>query len=67
MGIDLFTLLVILAVAAVIIILALGVGNFGRGGDAKTSNKLMRWRLIAQAGAVVLILVLILVRQMGGE
>lgn len=45
----------------VVIILALGLGSFAKGGEvAKThSNRLMRYRLIAQAGAVLVVVVLV--------
>ena len=49
---------VILAVAAVAVIVILGIGRFGRGSaeDRIASNKLMQARLIAQAIAIVLII-----------
>lgn len=57
--------LFILAAAAVLgtaAILLLGIGNFGRGGDPKQGNKFMRWRIVAQFVAVLLILLFVLVR-----
>ena len=41
----------------VVIILALGLGSFAKGGDGSgnRSNRLMRYRLIAQAVAVIFI------------
>ncbi len=41
----------------VVVILALGLGNFAKGGDgsASRSNKLMRYRLVFQAIAVIFI------------
>jgi len=53
------------AVLGVAVILLLGIGNFGKGGDPKTANKLMRWRIIGQAIAVALILLFVLVRRGG--
>ena len=51
-------ILAALAVLAVTAILATGIGGFARGGDfnRKHGNRLMRWRLIAQAVAIALIL-----------
>lgn len=64
---PLFTV-VIIAVFAVLVILMIGLGSFARGGDfnKKNSNKLMRYRIIAQAIAVVLILGFIWLRGTGG-
>ena len=50
------TLLTILAVAAVTVILGMGIWNMLKGGDGNTSQKLMRARVIAQAIALVLLL-----------
>lgn len=63
---PLFTV-VILAVFAVLVILMIGLGAFARGGDfnKKNSNKLMRYRIIAQAIAVVLIIGFIWLRGTG--
>lgn len=42
---------------AVLAILMLGIGSFGKGGEfnRRNANKIMRWRIIAQAVAVALI------------
>ena len=53
------------AVLAVAVILLMGIGNFGRGGDPKTANKLMRWRIYGQFIAVALILLFVVVRRGG--
>lgn len=47
--------IVVLAVAG---ILLFGVGSFGRGGEfnRRNANRIMRWRIGAQAVAVALIL-----------
>ena len=57
---PLFTI-VILAMAAVAIILMIGIGGFGRGGEfnRKYANKLMRLRIFAQFIAVLLILLFV--------
>lgn len=53
------------ACLAVAGILLWGVGTFGRGGEynARNANKIMRYRIIAQAVAVALILVFVWVRR----
>ncbi|UWQ14707.1 twin transmembrane helix small protein [Aliiroseovarius sp. M344] len=56
--------LVVVACAAVLIILMLGIGSFGVGGKTahKYSNKMMRWRVAAQAIAIALILLFVWLR-----
>ncbi|AXC49330.1 twin transmembrane helix small protein [Paracoccus suum] len=55
--------LVVVAVGAVVAILATGLGGFARGGEfnRRNSNRLMRWRIIAQAIAIAVILLYITV------
>ncbi len=50
-------LMILLAMAAVVIILMLGIGSFAKGGETnkKYGNKMMRWRLAAQFIAVMMI------------
>ena len=50
------------------VILIRGISTFGKEGveNAKRANKFMRWRLIAQFVAVVLILVFVYFRRQGG-
>ena len=50
-----------LAMLAVLAILATGIGGFAKGGDwnRKHGNWMMRWRLIAQAVAVALIMLFV--------
>ena len=57
-----------LSVAAVLIILMMGIGTFGKGGEfnRKHANKSMRWRSGAQRFAVILILVFVFLRSEGG-
>lgn len=64
---DPLFIIVAIAVLVVLGILMLGISNFGRGGEdaAKKSNKLMRWRIYAQAVAVALILLFVYVRGKG--
>lgn len=49
---------IILVMLAVMVVLMLGLGSFGKGGSfaRKHSNKMMRYRIIAQAVAIGLIL-----------
>ena len=49
-------IITIVALAAVAIILFMGLWNMFRGGDPNMSQKLMRARVIAQAVAIVVIL-----------
>lgn len=57
-----------IACIGVLIILLIGIGGFAKGGDfnRKHANRLMRYRIYAQAVAVALILLFVLVRRMGG-
>jgi hypothetical protein len=48
--------LVAVAVAAVMVVLLLGLFNMLRGGSPNLSQKLMRWRVGLQFGAIVLIM-----------
>lgn len=47
----------VLACLVVLIILMIGIGSFAKGGEfnRKHSNRLMRYRIIAQAVAVIII------------
>ena len=58
---DPLFIIVILAMAAVAIILMIGIGGLGRGGEfnRKYANKLMRLRIFAQFIAVLLILLFV--------
>ncbi len=61
---DPLFIIVVLAVVAVVIVLMLGLGGFAGGGafNKRNSNKLMRYRIIAQFVAVVLIMAYIWLR-----
>ncbi|MCQ0972189.1 twin transmembrane helix small protein [Paracoccus sp. TK19116] len=54
-------LLAVIAVLAVTIILATGIGGFAKGGEwnRKHGNRMMRWRIIAQAVAVAIMLLVL--------
>ncbi|GGD24084.1 twin transmembrane helix small protein [Sinisalibacter lacisalsi] len=64
---DPLFLVVVVAVAAVAIILLTGIGGFARGGDfnKKHANRIMRWRIYAQALAIALILLFVWIRRGG--
>jgi Hypoxia induced protein conserved region len=51
--------LVPLAVAAVAVVLLLGLANFARGGSPQRSQKLMRLRVLLQFVAIVIIMLTI--------
>jgi Hypoxia induced protein conserved region len=44
------------AIGSVAVVLLLGLGNMLRGGSPNTSQKLMRWRVILQFGAIIAIM-----------
>ena len=53
--------LALLALAAVAIVLALGLWNMARGGNPALSQKLMRWRVAMQFVAIIVVLAAIFV------
>ncbi|MEX0285877.1 MAG: twin transmembrane helix small protein [Paracoccaceae bacterium] len=69
MGGDFLFTVIIIAMAAVVIILMIGIGGFARGGafNKKYSNKMMQLRIAAQFVAIVLILLFIWLRSQGGS
>lgn len=56
-------ILVGVAVAAVAIVLFLGLANMMRGGSPNLSQKLMRWRIGLQFIAIVIIMSVLFFRQ----
>lgn len=68
---DPLFIMILLLCLAVVVILALGLGNFAKGGEegSKKSNKMMQYRIIAQAAAVGLIVLFVVLRGLfgGGE
>jgi uncharacterized membrane protein affecting hemolysin expression len=52
---------------AVLVILMIGIGGFAKGGEfnRKHANRIMRYRIIAQAIAVALILAFVVLRRGG--
>jgi uncharacterized membrane protein affecting hemolysin expression len=57
--------IVALACIAVLVILLIGIGGFAKGGDfnRKHANRIMRYRIAAQAVAVALILLFVWLRK----
>lgn len=53
---DLFSILVPVALGAVLVVLFLGLWNMMRGGSASRSQTLMRWRVGLQFLAIVVIM-----------
>ena len=58
---DPLFILIIISMAVVLIILMVGIGGFGKGGefDRKYANKIMRLRILAQFLAVAIILLFV--------
>ena len=53
---NIFDFLVPLAIGAVAVVLLLGLWNMLRGGSANRSQTLMRWRVILQFVAIVIMM-----------
>lgn len=64
---DPLFLIAAFACLAVLVILMIGIGGFAKGGEfnRRHANRLMRYRVIAQAIAVALILAFVLLRGRG--
>jgi hypothetical protein len=64
---DPLFILIVLVMASVVGVLMFGIGSFAKGGDfnRKYANKAMRWRIIAQFVAVMLILLFTYLRSKG--
>ena len=56
------------SVLVVLAVLLFGIGTFAKGGEfnRKYANKIMRYRILAQAIAVAVILAFVFFRRMGG-
>lgn len=65
---DPLFLIVAAACLVVVFILALGIGGFAKGGEfnRKNANRLMRYRIYAQAIAVALLMAFLYFRSSGG-
>ncbi|WP_170476927.1 twin transmembrane helix small protein [Ruegeria arenilitoris] len=64
---DLLMVVLLLAMAAVVAVLVIGISNFGKPGRdaALKSNKMMRLRILFQFIAVVLIVLYVYLRGQG--
>lgn len=64
---DPLFIIVAIAVLIVLAVLMTGIGGFAKGGDfnKKHANRIMRYRIYAQAVAIVLIMIFVLVRRGG--
>ena len=64
---DPLFLIAAFAALVVLVVLAVGIGGFARGGEfnKKHGNRMMRWRLYAQFSAVVLIMIFLYFRTRG--
>jgi hypothetical protein len=51
------TIFVVIAIAAVAVVLVLGLWNMMRGGSPSRSQNLMRWRVLLQAIAIAVIMI----------
>lgn len=65
---DPLFIVVVVAMLAVVGVLLFGIGSFAKGGafNKKYANKAMRWRIIAQLVAVILIVIFVLLRNGAG-
>jgi hypothetical protein len=66
---DPLFIVVAIAVLGVGAILMVGIGGFARGGEfnRKHANRIMRYRIMAQAVAIVLILLFVAYRRFSGQ
>lgn len=53
---NFFDYLVPISIAAVFIVLCLGLWNMMRGGPGNTSQQFMRWRVVLQFVAIIIIM-----------
>lgn len=65
---DPLFIIVALACVGVLVILLFGIGSFAKGGDfnRKHANRIMRYRIVAQFVAILLILLFVWFRRSGG-
>jgi nitrogen fixation-related uncharacterized protein len=63
-----FAILIAIALAAVVVVLIVGVFAMARGGEFndKYGNRMMRWRVALQALAVIMMLVFVFMASQGG-
>jgi hypothetical protein len=65
---DVGSVIVMIAVLVVVAILMFGIGTYAKGGEfnRKHANRIMRWRVIAQGIAIVIILIVVAIRHARG-
>lgn len=51
-----FSFLIPIALAAVSVVLLMGLWNMMRGGSSNTSQTLMRWRVLLQFVAIIIVM-----------
>lgn len=51
-----FSFLIPIALAAVTVVLLMGLWNMMRGGSSSTSQTLMRWRVLLQFVAIIIVM-----------
>jgi heme/copper-type cytochrome/quinol oxidase subunit 4 len=52
-------IIIAIALAAVFIVLLMGLFNMMRGGDSNRSQMLMRWRVGLQFAAIIIVLIVV--------
>lgn len=57
-----FDWVIAIAIGAVFVVLLMGLVNMMKGGNSNRSQKLMRWRVILQFVAIVLIMIFVWVK-----
>lgn len=62
---DFANLLSVVAVAAVAVVLVLGLINMMRGGSPNRSQTFMRWRVMLQFGAIIILMAVLWFSQRG--
>ena len=66
---DPLFIVVAIALLVVVVILLTGIGGFAKGGEfnRRNANRIMRYRIVAQFVAILLILAFVAFRRMGGN
>lgn len=62
---EIFKWIIPIAMGAVVIVLGMGLVNMMKGGSASTSQNLMRWRVILQFIAVMIMMGVLFVKGRG--
>jgi Hypoxia induced protein conserved region len=59
---DIFRWVIPFAMAAVVIVLGMGLINMMKGGSSNTSQMLMRWRVVLQFIAVAIMMLVLFIK-----